>query len=212
MSGAETIHDSRTLSEGPPVLPQASILSTRSTNQIGSLTRGQQDRFCSLIFVFPFATRTAAQIGPSCSTGRHRIGRTCLRARTHALARGCEHRGRAGQVPPKSRARPFEAPAGVGEGRQPRLSLGTDVLGSADPEQDMTQGNSIYKTDGTKATAPAAISRANSASESVKKRANNKQVRITRFGFVPASFVLARSNLLTIALLGSDRDEPRAAL
>jgi hypothetical protein len=61
------------------------------------------------------------------------------------------------------------------------------VLGSADPEQDMTQGNSIYKTDGTKATAPAAISRANSASESVKKRANNKQVRITRFGFVPAS-------------------------
>lgn len=51
----------------------------------------------------------------------------------------------------------------------------------------MTQSNLIYKTDDTKATAPATISRSNSASESVEKRSNNKQVRIIRFGFVPAS-------------------------
>ena len=164
-----------------------------------SFIRERQSRFCSLIFVSPFATRTAAQIQFPSSTDR-----SSLRARTRAPTCDFEHRGRAGRVPSQSRACPFGVPAEAARTDHSRLSLGAVVPGLPEPEEHMTHGDPARDAHDGKTTA-VTIGRSptgacdsigvetddcaptlNSASQSDPTRID-RQVRLTEFGFVPAS-------------------------
>ena len=145
------------------------MISTKSPSQPELLTRGQRSQFCSLIFVSPFETRTAAQIQFSSSTDR-----TSLRARTRALVSAFEHRRRAGQVPSQSRG-----------------SLGAH---RPDRRTPMIRGNPVNETNDPKTTAVSTSSHpvergtnSEPSANSQSAAANTKQVPVNEFEFVRAS-------------------------
>ena len=187
MSRAGTIHDSRALSGKFPALFRPSMFSTKSPSQPEPLTRGQRGQFCSLIFVSPFVTRTAAQIQSSSS-----IDRTSLRARTRALASAFEHRGRAGQVPSQSRGLlPVGFIAEADRSNRTRLSLGAH---GPDRRIPMIRSNPINETNDPKTTAVSTSSHpvkretnSEPSANSQSAAANTKQVPTSEFEFVRAS-------------------------
>ena len=164
-----------------------------------SFIRERQSRFCSLIFVSPFATRTAAQIQFPSSTDR-----SSLRARTRAPTCEFEHRGRAGRVPSQSRACPSGVPAEAARTGHSRLSVGAVVPGLPEPEEHMIHSDPARDAHDGKTTAVTigrsptgacdsigvetddCVPTLNSASQSDPTRID-RQVRLTEFGFVPAS-------------------------
>ena len=187
MSGAGTIHDSRALSGKLPALFRPLMVSTKSPSQPEPLTRGQRGQFCSLIFVSPFETRTAAQIQSSSS-----IDRTSLRARTRALVSAFEHRGRVGQVPSQSRGLlPVGFIAEADRSNRTRLSLGAH---RPDRRTPMTRSNPVNETNDPKTTAVSTSSHpvergtnSEPSANSQSAAANTKQVPVNEFEFVRAS-------------------------
>lgn len=201
MSEVEIIECSPRFSE------RLSAAARSATPSVGIMGRSPElapsrDQFGSMIFTHPFETRTAAQIQSPCSTRR-----TSLRARTHALACGCEHRGRADRVPSRSReSLPVGVPADSA-GTRSRLALGAYGPKAGAP---MTQSNPTHDANDPKTTAAASRFAERETSNGTganprPARANGTQIGISQFGFVPASQL--RSN--NSGREGGDQEEDR---
>ena len=188
MKGTRVAKKTPTLHEGSRHPLQRPRDSARATGQSEGPVGIGQNHFNSVTFSPPCVSRTGLQIGPSCSTGRNRIGWTARRTRTHAST--LEYRRRAGQVPP-SRARPFEA-AEAAEAGRPRLSLGAAMPGPADPGKHMPRSNRLHEANDPKSTAQSTTQcrtdrdiKLNADSQSA--RTGGRQVRLSDFEFIPAS-------------------------
>ena len=188
MNGSRVAKKTPTLHGGSCDPSRRSLDSAKTMGQPEEPMSSQQNHFNSVIFSSPCVSRTGLQIGGSCLTGQNRIGWTTRRTRVHALA--SEYRERAGQVPP-SRARPLGAPEAAGAGR-PRLSLGAAMPGPADPSKHMPRSNRPHEANDPKTTARLTARRrtdrdTETNADSHAARAGDGQVRISDFGFVPAS-------------------------
>jgi hypothetical protein len=188
MNGSRVAKRTSTLHGGSCDPSRRSLDSAKTMGQPEEPMSSQQNHFNSVIFSSPCVSRTGLQIGPSCSTGRNRIGWTTRRTRVRALT--SEYRERADQVPP-SRARPFGAPEAAGAGR-PRLSLETVVPGLTDPGKHMPRSNRLHEANDPKSTAQLTARRRTDRdietnADSQAARAGGGQVRISDFESVPAS-------------------------
>ena len=183
MSGAGTVSGAPMRSERLPGSSQQSASFRRTTEQTQSLAATRQNsQIVPVIFTHPFEARTGTQIQPLYSTDRTGLG-----ARTHALAYESDHRGRAYRLPSRSRrSLPAEA-----AGTRSRLVLRACVLDSG---TQMTRSNRTHDANDPKTTAAptpcSPVERETSnetGSDPQPARTNGRQVRISQFGFVPAS-------------------------